>query len=53
MSLWSSPVFDRLTFLADWLPNHTLVLHVVVVFAVLNPLVIPFAFLYFCVESRT
>jgi len=34
-----------------WLPNHTLVLHVVVVFAVLNPLIIPFAFLYFCVES--
>ncbi|TFY68743.1 hypothetical protein EVJ58_g833 [Rhodofomes roseus] len=32
-----------------WLPNHTLVLHIVVVFAVLNPLVIPFAFLYFCV----
>ncbi|KAH9936413.1 uncharacterized protein B0H18DRAFT_1091982 [Fomitopsis serialis] len=34
-----------------WLPNHTLVLHIVVVFAVLNPLIIPFAFLYFCVES--
>ncbi|KZT65812.1 hypothetical protein DAEQUDRAFT_730988 [Daedalea quercina L-15889] len=34
-----------------WLPNHTLVLHVVVVFAVLNPLVIPFAFLYYCVEN--
>lgn len=41
-----------LTLWVDWLPNHTLVLHVVVVFAVLNPLVIPFAFLYFCVESR-
>ncbi|KAI0671009.1 DUF221-domain-containing protein [Trametes maxima] len=34
-----------------WLPNHVLVVHVLLVFAVLNPLVIPFAFLYFCVEA--
>lgn len=33
-----------------WLPNHVLVIHVLVVFAVLNPLVIPFGFLYYCVE---
>ncbi|KAH9846366.1 DUF221-domain-containing protein [Lenzites betulinus] len=34
-----------------WLPNHVLVIHVLLVFAVLNPLVVPFAFLYFCVEA--
>ncbi|KAI8986240.1 DUF221-domain-containing protein [Trametes punicea] len=34
-----------------WLPNHVLVIHVLLVFAVLNPLVIPFAFIYFCVEA--
>ncbi|CDO75297.1 hypothetical protein BN946_scf184654.g5 [Trametes cinnabarina] len=34
-----------------WLPNHVLVVHVLLVFAVLNPLVIPFAFVYFCVEA--
>ncbi|KAI0366924.1 DUF221-domain-containing protein [Pilatotrama ljubarskyi] len=34
-----------------WLPNHVLVIHVLLVFAVLNPLVIPFAFIYFSVES--
>jgi hypothetical protein len=35
----------------DWLPNHMLVIHVLLLFAVLNPLVIPFGFLYFCVEA--
>lgn len=34
----------------DWLPNHLLVIHVLLVFSLLNPLVIPFAFLYFCVD---
>ncbi|OBZ71410.1 hypothetical protein A0H81_08778 [Grifola frondosa] len=34
-----------------WLPNHMLVIHVIMVFSVLNPLVIPFAFIYFCVEA--
>ncbi|KZT09143.1 uncharacterized protein LAESUDRAFT_695760 [Laetiporus sulphureus 93-53] len=34
-----------------WLPNHVLVVHVVLVFAVLNPLVIPFSFVYYCVEA--
>ncbi|KAH9891938.1 DUF221-domain-containing protein [Cubamyces lactineus] len=34
-----------------WLPNHILVMHILLVFAVLNPLVIPFAFIYFCVEA--
>ncbi|KAL4246638.1 CSC1 family protein [Abortiporus biennis] len=34
-----------------WLPNHLLVIHVCLVFAVLNPLVIPFGWLYFCVEA--
>ncbi|THH23170.1 hypothetical protein EUX98_g8009 [Antrodiella citrinella] len=33
-----------------WLPNHLLVIHVLLVFSILNPLVIPFGFLYFCVE---
>ncbi|KAI0346019.1 DUF221-domain-containing protein [Trametopsis cervina] len=33
-----------------WLPNHLLVVHILVLFAVLNPLVIPFGLFYFCVE---
>lgn len=39
------------TNLIDWLPNHMLVIHVLLLFSVLNPLVIPFGFLYFCVEG--
>ncbi|KAJ3556206.1 hypothetical protein NM688_g2150 [Phlebia brevispora] len=34
-----------------WLPNHLLVIHILLLFAVLNPLVIPFSFMYFCVEA--
>jgi hypothetical protein len=34
-----------------WLPNHMLVVHVLLLFAILNPLVIPFGFIYFCVEA--
>ncbi|KAF8517159.1 hypothetical protein BU17DRAFT_50176 [Hysterangium stoloniferum] len=34
-----------------WLPNHVLVMTIVACFALLNPLVIPFAFVYFSVES--
>ncbi|KAI0061410.1 hypothetical protein BV25DRAFT_1916791 [Artomyces pyxidatus] len=34
-----------------WLPNHLLVIHVILVFSVLNPLVIPFGFIYFMVEK--
>ncbi|KAI0755185.1 hypothetical protein C8Q80DRAFT_1093766 [Daedaleopsis nitida] len=33
-----------------WLPNHVLVIHVLLVFALLNPLVIPFAMIYFLFE---
>lgn len=32
---------------ADWLPNHVLVLLIVIVFTILNPLVVPFSFIYF------
>lgn len=35
----------------DWLPNHMLVIHIMLLFAVLNPLVIPFGFIYFCIEA--
>ncbi|GJE98516.1 hypothetical protein PsYK624_147480 [Phanerochaete sordida] len=34
-----------------WLPNHLLVIHILLLFAVLNPLVLPFGLLYFCVET--
>ncbi|KAI0075096.1 hypothetical protein K474DRAFT_1600449 [Panus rudis PR-1116 ss-1] len=34
-----------------WLPNHLLVIHVLLVFSILNPLVIPFGLLYFAVEA--
>jgi len=36
---------------ADWLPNHLLVIHVLLLFALLNPLVIPFGLIYFSVET--
>ncbi|KAH7915420.1 hypothetical protein BJ138DRAFT_1189738 [Hygrophoropsis aurantiaca] len=34
-----------------WLPNHLLIIHVLLLFAILNPLVIPFGLLYFTCES--
>ena len=34
-----------------WLPTHLLVIHVLLAFSVLNPLVIPFGLLYFFIES--
>jgi len=37
----------------DWLPNHLLVIHILFVFAVLNPLVIPFGLLYFTIQKST
>ncbi|OAX42854.1 DUF221-domain-containing protein [Rhizopogon vinicolor AM-OR11-026] len=34
-----------------WLPNHLLVIHVLLLFALLNPLVLPFGLIYFSVET--
>ncbi|KAH7885331.1 hypothetical protein F5I97DRAFT_1956518 [Phlebopus sp. FC_14] len=34
-----------------WLPNHLLIIHVCLLFAVLNPLVIPFGLVYLVVET--
>ena len=34
----------------DWFPNHLLIVHVCLLFVILNPLVIPFALIYFAVE---
>ncbi|KAI0052720.1 hypothetical protein FA95DRAFT_1258418 [Auriscalpium vulgare] len=34
-----------------WLPNHLLIIHVLLLFSVLNPLVIPFAWIYFIVDK--
>lgn len=34
-----------------WLPNHLLIVHVCLLFAILNPLVLPFALIYFAVET--
>ncbi|KAL4081093.1 hypothetical protein J3A83DRAFT_4204650 [Scleroderma citrinum] len=34
-----------------WLPNHLLIIHICLLFAILNPLVIPFALIYFAVET--
>ncbi|KAH7928412.1 hypothetical protein BV22DRAFT_207268 [Leucogyrophana mollusca] len=34
-----------------WLPNHLLIIHVLLLFAVLNPLVIPFGLVYFSCET--
>ena len=35
----------------DWLPNHILVIHILLLFSVLNPFVPPFGVLYFFVQS--
>ncbi|KJA17998.1 hypothetical protein HYPSUDRAFT_45721 [Hypholoma sublateritium FD-334 SS-4] len=34
-----------------WLPNHTLVIHVLMLFSVLNPFVLPFGTFYFFIQS--
>ncbi|KAI6114009.1 hypothetical protein F5141DRAFT_1195070 [Pisolithus sp. B1] len=34
-----------------WLPNHLLIIHVCLLFAILNPLVVPFGLIYFTVET--
>ncbi|KAG8795439.1 hypothetical protein FRC12_014602 [Ceratobasidium sp. 428] len=34
-----------------WTPNHLLAMHIVMIFAVLNPLVIPFALIYYSVAN--
>ncbi|KAF5360772.1 hypothetical protein D9756_004691 [Leucocoprinus leucothites] len=34
-----------------WLPNHMLVIHVLLLFSVLNPFVLPFGTLYFFIQS--
>lgn len=34
-----------------WLPNHLLIIHVCLLFAILNPLVVPFGLIYFVVET--
>jgi len=31
----------------DWLPNHILVIHILLLFSLLNPFVLPFGVLYF------
>jgi len=46
------PALSRKTgLLTDWLPNHMLVLHVLILFSILNPVVLPFGVLYFFVEA--
>ncbi|KAJ3566033.1 hypothetical protein NP233_g7257 [Leucocoprinus birnbaumii] len=34
-----------------WLPNHLLIIHVLLLFSVLNPVVLPFGALYFFIQS--
>ena len=41
----------ELKFVLDWLPNHLLIFHVLALFSIMNPLVIPFAWIYFMVDS--
>jgi len=43
----SPHVVVNLAAFTDWLPNHLLVIHVLLLFSVLNPFVLPFATLYF------
>lgn len=44
-------ILSSLTGLEDWFPNHCLVLHVLLLFSVLNPFVLPFGTLYFFVQT--
>lgn len=52
-SLSSSAIHTTQRYSVDWLPSHLLIIHILLLFAVLNPLVIPFGLLYFCVETGT
>jgi len=36
---------------SEYLPNNMLTLHVLLLFSILNPLIIPFGSMYFCVEA--
>ena len=40
-----------LTTCLDWLPNHILVIHVLLLFSLLNPFVLPFGAIYFFTQS--
>jgi hypothetical protein len=44
-------MLSNLTPFEDWFPNHCLVLHVLLLFSVLNPFVLPFGTLYFFVQT--
>lgn len=35
----------------DWVPNHLLVLHTLLLFSILNPFVLPFGALYFLIQT--
>ncbi|PBK97545.1 hypothetical protein ARMGADRAFT_1076012 [Armillaria gallica] len=47
----SKYVLEHSTFTVNWLPTRLLVIHVLMVFAVLNPVVLPFGTFYFFVEA--
>lgn len=49
-NVWAGNVLFN-NFWIDWLPNHMLVVHVLLLFSVFNPFVIPFGALYFFVQS--
>lgn len=44
-------VYDLLLRFVDWLPTHLLVIHVLLLFSLLNPVVIPFGLFYFFIEA--
>jgi hypothetical protein len=46
-----SLLLSSLTGFEDWFPNHCLVLHVLLLFSLLNPFVLPFGTLYFFVQT--
>ena len=35
----------------DWMPNHILIIHILLLFSTLNPLVIPFGLFYFTISA--
>lgn len=59
-ALVPSPIIVKLGFLfliqdhnfgLDWMPNHLLVVHTLLLFSILNPFVLPFGALYFLIQT--
>ena len=48
--VWLTQRADSVPYV-DWLPNHILIIFILLLFSVLNPLAIPFGLLYFSIST--